>query len=153
MDGRSGDGSADSDEHRPAAGSGDDSSGTAETTGSSTTEKTGWPYEPDVSIGDGQSADATAASSLEETSDPEVASVFWRVVLLVDVALLCLTIGPLLYVVRNSPVRGAGLVALGIVALGYAYHLYRDFRDDDDDGSGAAEDRAEDGVADAERNG
>lgn len=134
MDGRSDEDDADGSERRRAAGSSVGTRGSGDETGSTGTERTGWPYEPDVNVGDETGSMAGAESSLEDTSDSEVASVFWRVVLLVDVALLGLTIGPLLIVVRDSPGRGFGLFALGLVALGYAYHIYRDYRDGDDAG-------------------
>lgn len=157
MNGRPGEEDADSNESRRATGFDDGSNGDRDGPGSANDdEKTGWPYEPDVTVGGGSTADDRTGGSLEGASDAEVASVFWRVLLLVDVALLCLTIGPLLIVVRDSPGRGAGLFALGIVALGYAYLLYRDFKDGRGAEAGGSDAGSGDGAgteADPERNG
>jgi len=154
MDGRSDDDSADATDSPQADSSGDRAGRSAD--GTAEPAETGWPYEPDVDVGDGTAPDAGPESSLEDASTSEVASVFWRVLLLVDVALLCLTIGALLIVVRGSPGRGVGVFALGIASMAYAYHRYREYRRNDDagatgDGAGTGDD-LEDPV-DAERNG
>ncbi|GAB6862370.1 hypothetical protein ACFR97_10870 [Haloplanus litoreus] len=67
--------------------------------------------------------------------DPEVQSLFWRSVLMANVALFCLTFAPMLIYFRGQWRLGGGIAALGVVAGVRVYHLYRTFeRRGDDDG-------------------
>ena len=56
--------------------------------------------------------------------DPEIKGLFWRSVLMANVALFCLAFGPMLIVFRGAWVVGAASVVVGVVAGLRVYHLY-----------------------------
>lgn len=76
----------------------------------------------------------------EENLSGEVPRVFWASVILVNVALLTLSLGPMLIVFRGQWILGLSLVAVGVVALARTYQLYRKFeatRDGEDESQGS----------------
>lgn len=58
----------------------------------------------------------------------EVARAFWAAVVLVNVGLFALSLGPLLAVFRGRWALGTGLFALGCLSIVHAYRVYRRFR-------------------------
>ncbi|MFD1634922.1 DUF7322 domain-containing protein [Haloplanus ruber] len=60
--------------------------------------------------------------------DPEVQGLFWRSVLMANVAVFCLAFGPMLIGFRGQWRTGLGLVLVGAVAGLRVYHLYRTFQ-------------------------
>ena len=60
--------------------------------------------------------------------DTETAAVFWRLVLVFDIALLALSLGPMFVYFRGELVRGAMLLSFGALAFGYGVLRYREFR-------------------------
>jgi hypothetical protein len=60
--------------------------------------------------------------------DPEVRGLFWRSVLMANVAVFCFSFGPMLVAFRGEWRVGAGLAVVGVVAGLRVYHLYRTFR-------------------------
>lgn len=72
--------------------------------------------------------------------DADVATPFWAAVLYVNVGILLLAVGPLLYVARGQGLVSLALVGAGVALLFRAYLVYRNFR---------AEREAEEGDPDA----
>ncbi|APX00135.1 hypothetical protein CHINAEXTREME_17590 [Halobiforma lacisalsi AJ5] len=77
---------------------------------------------------------------------PELAKTFWAVVLVVNAALLALSVGLLLLLFEGPTSHGGWLVAGGIVLLGFAVHRYRSY--DGPESSGPTPDRAEEATDD-----
>jgi hypothetical protein len=63
----------------------------------------------------------------EEDVDPEILETFWRSVVLANVALFGLALGPMLVFFRGQWLWGGAAVALGAVAGLRVYHHYRAF--------------------------
>ena len=85
--------------------------------------------------------------------DTETAATFWRLVLVFDVALLALALGPMFVYFRGELARGAMLIGFGVLAFGYGVLRYREFRDgepaeDESDDAGSGEGSIE-GASDA----
>jgi hypothetical protein len=64
----------------------------------------------------------------EEDVDPEILETFWRSVILANVALFGLSLGPMLVFFRGQWLWGGAAVALGAVAGLRVYHHYRAFQ-------------------------
>jgi hypothetical protein len=64
--------------------------------------------------------------------DPELRRTFWRLVVVFDVALLALSLGPMFVYFRGDWATGGPLLALGAAAFAYGVVVYRRYRDDDD---------------------
>lgn len=101
-----------------------------------------WPDEPDE-----PNPERTLPGNLEipEVSQPEVPEeslsgdvprVFWASVILVNVALFALSLGPMLIVFRGQWTFGLPLIAVGALALVRTYQLYRKFKAERADESG-----------------
>jgi hypothetical protein len=76
-------------------------------------------YEPGNS-GDIEGVDADV--------DPAVSRVFWRLVLVFDVAFLALALGPMFIYFRGDWGTGGPAIALGAVAFVYGVREYREYR-------------------------
>lgn len=63
-----------------------------------------------------------------EDIDPDLYSLFWRLVIVLDVALFALAIGPLFIYFEGNWDVGGPLVALGLVSFAYAVSQYRSYR-------------------------
>ncbi|AZH24861.1 DUF7322 domain-containing protein [Haloplanus aerogenes] len=80
----------------------------------------------------------------EEDVDPEILETFWRSVVLANIALFGLSLGPMLVYFRGQWLWGGAAIALGAVAGLRVYHHYRAFQDrhvdgEDDDATDTAE--------------
>lgn len=77
-------------------------------------------------------------------ADPEVRRAFWAAVVMANVALLLVSLGPMLAVFRGQWRLGGALFAVGVIVFYRLYRHYRSFAADDggDDGT---DDDAEDG--------
>jgi hypothetical protein len=75
----------------------------------------------------------------EEDVDPEILETFWRSVVLANVALFGLALGPMLVYFRGQWLWGAAAVALGAVTGVRVYHHYRAFQRRHVDGDGTSE--------------
>ncbi|WP_435069383.1 DUF7322 domain-containing protein [Haloplanus sp. C73] len=74
------------------------------------------------------------APSIDEADvDDEIRMTFWRSVLLANVALFALTVGPMLAYFRGRWTVGAVAVALGVVMVLRIYQHYRAFERRHDD--------------------
>lgn len=65
--------------------------------------------------------------------DPDIANLFWRLVLVFNVAIAALAIGPMLVYFRGSWELGLQVTALGAVTFAYGalrYHYFRKSRDE-----------------------
>jgi len=59
---------------------------------------------------------------------PAVRTAFWKAVVVVNYAVLAVSLGPLLAYFRGRVLLGTGLFASGLLAFGYALLIYRGFR-------------------------
>ncbi|WP_251344320.1 DUF7322 domain-containing protein [Haloplanus halophilus] len=60
--------------------------------------------------------------------DPEIRGLFWRSVLMANVAVFCLAFGPMLVGFEGAWTIGTVTVVVGVIAGLRVYHLYRIFR-------------------------
>jgi len=108
---------------------------------------------PQVTTDDASADEAESASAIDipsvstdETDVPsDVLQAFWALVLVVNAALLVVSLGALLLVFEGDVTRGGALVAAGTVLFGLAGRRYRAFRADSNDGT------ADDDLADEDR--
>ncbi|WP_135363121.1 DUF7322 domain-containing protein [Halosimplex halophilum] len=90
---------------------------------------------PSVSIPGEDGADGGEdAGAVDESDafdadvDPEVSRTFWRLVLVFDVALFSIAVGPMFVYFWGDWSVGGPLTALGAVTFGYGVREYRAFR-------------------------
>ena len=67
-------------------------------------------------------------------ADPEITELFWRLVLVFNVAIAALALGPMLIYFRGSWELGLQVTLLGALTFGYGTFRYHRFRADQDDG-------------------
>jgi hypothetical protein len=123
-----------------------------------------WP-DPERELPSVPSVDAPAVgvprvSTPEADVDPDVRQAFWRAVVLANVGVAGVTVGPLVAYFRDELLIGAGFVAVGALALARTYRTVRAFQasaaDRAADGEGGAadavdhQDRARETVADGD---
>jgi hypothetical protein len=97
------------------------------------------PRVPTVDVPESTPGDDTAV-------DPEIQRTFWTAVVLANVAVFGVTVGPMLVYFRGRWLVGLGLVGVGLVALARTYTLYREFQavhDDDETAPAGAEDEGD----------
>ncbi|WP_415382517.1 hypothetical protein [Halosimplex sp. TS25] len=78
--------------------------------------------------GDAGETDEADADALDVDVDPEVSRTFWRLVLVFDVALLAMSLGPMFVFFRGDWDTGGPLFVLGAVAFAYGVREYRQYR-------------------------
>lgn len=89
---------------------------------------------PTVDVPDVDEPEATLADS---DVDPAVIALFWRLVLVSNVALFGLSVGPMVLYFRGDALLGGGLLGVGLLAAGYGSVRYWQFqRERTDDGPG-----------------
>lgn len=103
-----------------------------------------WPDEPEEPTPESRWGDperdlprVPSPTVEEEDVDPELLETFWRSVILANVALLGLALGPMLVSFRGQWLAGGIAVAIGALAGLRVYHHYRAFErrhDGNDDG-------------------
>lgn len=118
-----------------------------------------WPHEPDEfdphSLGpggdpaatdDGESARPGAATA---DVDRETFRAFWGAVVVVNVGLFLVSVGPMLMYFRGQIALGGGMVLVGIGAFAHAYLIYRRYRSEEDaDASGSTDEVGASGATD-----
>jgi len=79
----------------------------------------------------------TGDTAVDAEVDVDTAKGFWRLVLIFDIALLALALGPMFVYFQNDWRRGGMLLAFGVLAFLYGVARYREFQvaepDADDD--------------------
>lgn len=108
-----------------------------------------WPHEPDEfdphSLGPGGDPAATGWEDVRPGDDgPEVDRetfrAFWGAVVVVNVGVFLVSVGPMLVYFRGQTVLGGGMVLAGLGAFVHAYVIYRRYRSRGDaDASGSAD--------------
>lgn len=90
--------------------------------------------------------DLDKSTRLEDVdADPQTAGLFWRLVLVFDVALFALVAGPALWYFDDRRTLGVRLTALGLIAFGYGVYKLR--TRETGDGESTAGDEADDGTS------
>lgn len=89
-------------------------------------------YDPEAELRDPESDSLTIpeVTTAETDVPPEVLKAFWVVVLLVNGAVLALSLGALVLVFEGDVTRGGALLAVGIMLFGSATYRYRRYRRD-----------------------
>lgn len=115
--------------------------------------------DPEARWGDPE-AELVEKVTISEPSEPDLSGVdsavskpFWASVILVNLAVFALSLGPMLIYFRGEWLVGLGLVGGGTLALGRTYHLYRQFerastdsqQDDGDDATADVDGENENG--------
>lgn len=96
---------------------------------------------PEDELSDLSSAIDTPTVSASETDVPsDVLQTFWALVLVLNAAVLVVSLGLLLAIFEGDLLRSGALVAAGIVLFGFAGRRYRRFRNDDSDVAGDSDD-------------
>ncbi|KAB1189070.1 MULTISPECIES: hypothetical protein [Haloferax] len=95
------------------------------------------------------------APDLSADIDPELSRLFWASVLLANVGVAGITLGPMLVYFRGQLLIGAGVTALGIGALVRVYSMYQEYKatdwsSDDDEEAESTDDDSD--TPDDERN-
>ena len=68
------------------------------------------------------------SDSLTDGADPEVARTFWRLVLVLDVGLLAVALGPMFVYFERNWELGLSLFGFGVAVLAYGVVQYRRYR-------------------------
>lgn len=120
-----------------------------------------WPDEPDEPDPEADLPDperelapgSASAPVVDADVDPETAKAFWSCVVLANVGLLLVSLGPMLAFFRGMVRVGAVLTVVGVLAFVRTYYRYRSYvesrRADDDEleAEGTAAPSAEDNSA------
>ncbi|KAB1192097.1 hypothetical protein GJR96_01035 [Haloferax sp. MBLA0076] len=82
--------------------------------------------------------------------DPEVSRIFWASVVLANIGLAGLALGPMLVYFRGQVLIGGGVTLLGIGALVRVYYMYQEYKEtdwasDDEDSNASSDDDADRG--------
>jgi len=95
------------------------------------------PYEPDEFDPSSLGPDVPEAPSAPEgAANNEVTGLFWKLVAVFNIALLALSVGPMLAYFEGRVELGVRVTLVGVIAFAYGYFSYRRFvkrRDSDDD--------------------
>ena len=106
-------------------------------------------FDPD-SLGPGIPEAPSAPEPPQDGSASEATGLFWKLVVVFNVALLGLSVGPMLIYFEGQVDRGTQVFLVGAIAFGYGYFRYRRFmasRADTDDADDADDEAASDDAA------
>lgn len=86
-----------------------------------------WPDEPDEFDPGSLGPDVPEPPTLDEDADAdeETVQAFWSAVLLANVGVFAVSIGPMLAYFQGQVALGAALFVVGAIALGRTYYIYR----------------------------
>lgn len=94
-----------------------------------------FPGEPEEFDPDSLGPDVPEPPDPVGTADPEAASTFWKLVVVFDVAIFALSLGPMFVFFRGQVELGLQIFAVGLFAFGYGVVRYQRFRVEDNEGS------------------
>lgn len=100
------------------------------------------PHEPEEFDPSSLGPDVPEAPNAPDgTGDSEVAALFWKLVVVFNVALLALSVGPMLAYFEGQVEGGLQIFLVGLIAFGYGTVRYVQFRRerDGDDGEDATD--------------
>ncbi|AGB15793.1 hypothetical protein Halru_1176 [Halovivax ruber XH-70] len=106
----------------------------------SSAEPEEWDPEADLYDPDADGITIPQVSTDPSEVDPEISRAFWTIVLVVNAALLFVSLGPMLWFFLGWVQEGITLVVGGVALFGLAYYRYRRFmanapdQNDDTDG-------------------
>ncbi|WP_154658617.1 DUF7322 domain-containing protein [Halopiger djelfimassiliensis] len=92
---------------------------------------------------DSESAPDLGVSTDEVDVPPDLARIFWALVLVINAAVLSVSLGVLFAIFDGITTRSIALIAGGVVLFGFAVYRYRAFRADTDDPTETAPDSAD----------
>ena len=107
-------------------------------------------FDPD-SLGPSIPEAPSAPEPPRDGSASQVSGLFWKLVVVFNVALFGLSVGPMLIYFEGQVDRGTQVFLVGAIAFGYGYFRYRRFMnsreegDDSSDGDGDGSDEGADG--------
>ncbi|ELZ13719.1 hypothetical protein C479_02701 [Halovivax asiaticus JCM 14624] len=110
----------------------------------SSAEPEEWDPEADLYDPDADGITIPQVSTDPSEVDPEISRAFWTIVLVVNAALLFVSLGPMLWFFLGWAQEGITLIVGGLALFGLAYYRYRRFmanapdQDDDTDDDGKA---------------
>jgi hypothetical protein len=91
-------------------------------------DSNGSEHEPDEPDPEAKYAPDIPAVSIPDTSDvdvpPEVARMFWRVVIAANIGVLAMSLGLMVIYFRGQWRLGGSAIALGLGTLAYGYLIY-----------------------------
>ncbi|MFC3957292.1 DUF7322 domain-containing protein [Halovivax cerinus] len=88
-----------------------------------------WDPEDDLHDPDADGLTVPQVSTDESDVDSELVRTFWTIVLICNVAILLVSVGPMLWYFLDMAREGLALVLGGLVLFGLAYRRYRRFED------------------------
>ncbi|SEK45157.1 DUF7322 domain-containing protein [Haloferax larsenii] len=114
--------------------------------------ETDLPNVPHVDI-PGEDANSDDAPEFTADINPEQSRLFWASVILANVGVAGITVGPMLIYFRGETLVGGGATLLGVLALTRVYSLYREYQahdwsSDEDSDDGEGDNSGEEGDAD-----
>lgn len=95
-----------------------------------------WDPEADQHDPDADGLTIPSVSTAESEAPADVRKTFWIVTLIVNVAILFVSVGPMIIYFEGWTRNGLVLIAAGLVLFGLAYRRYRSFMADGPDDSG-----------------
>ncbi|WP_255170131.1 DUF7322 domain-containing protein [Natrononativus amylolyticus] len=106
-------------------------------------------YDPEAELTDPESDSLTIPEVSTDETDvpPELLKTFWAIVLVVNAAVLAVSLGVLFLLFEADVATGGPLLGGGVVLFGFAVYRYRSFRrsaDATDGDDGASETEADD---------
>ena len=107
------------------------------------------PYEPEEFDPSSLGPDVPEAPSPPDgAADTEVAALFWKLVVVFNIALLALSVGPMLAYFEGQVEFGLRVFLVGVIAFAYGTFRYVQFRRERDE-SGDADETGDDDERDA----
>ena len=107
------------------------------------------PYEPEEFDPSSLGPDVPEAPSPPDgAADTEVAALFWKLVVVFNIALLALSVGPMLAYFEGQVEFGLRVFLFGVIAFAYGTFRYVQFRRERDE-SGDADETGDDDERDA----
>ena len=112
------------------------------------------PHEPDEFDPSSLGPDVPEAPEPPDgAADSEVTSLFWKLVVVFNVALLALSVGPMLAYFEGRVDLGIRVTLVGVVAFAYGFFRYRRFVNERDSDEGGDTEAAEADGDPADHNG
>jgi hypothetical protein len=106
-------------------------------------------FDPD-SLGPSIPEAPSAPKPPRDGSASEISGLFWKLVIVFNVALFGLSVGPMIIYFEGQTDRGVQVFLVGAIAFAYGYFRYRQFmndREDEDDGDEDTDDDSDESAS------